>query len=396
MRRDFGAAGEELEKRCSSEWSAVKEKWRARARATKAPPCTKTHQRCSCPRRKRYLQCACRPQRSARPLRRRQVRRALALCTRRPHSHSLMPTCFRSCMTTKTKTWVAHALLGTRTHSQTTTVCKTAAPWSRRRCVVRKRSCTYVRAQMDDFVVVIEIKTQKKGSAEQQYTQSTRNLLVHIYKKDAVPEMSFSAGADVLSVAKFNVSEVEALFAVASDMKSIVESAGGCTLLERRVLASAFFEPSTRTSCSFGSAMARLGGSVLSVDAASSSAVKGESLADSCRTLSCYADAIVLRHPAVGAAAEAAAAVPVPVINAGDGVGEHPTQALLDLFTIRAERGTLEGTHVVVVGDLKNGRTVHSLTKLLARWPGVSFTLVAPRTCLACRRDGLQTSLLCK
>jgi len=195
--------------------------------------------------------------------------------------------------------------------------------------------------------------------------------------------MSFAPGADVLSVSAFTVPEVESLFDVADDMQRIVASSGGCGLLSRRVLASAFFEPSTRTSCSFGAAMARLGGAVLSVDGASSSAAKGESLADTARSLACYADALVLRHPAVGAAAEAAAAVAIPVINAGDGVGEHPTQALLDLFTLRAERGGLAGTHAVLVGDLRNGRTVHSLAKLLARWPAVRFTLVSPGACRA-------------
>ena len=165
---------------------------------------------------------------------------------------------------------------------------------------------------------------------------------------------------------------------MAGDMRSIVESAGGCSLLRHRVLASLFFEPSTRTSCSFAAAMSRLGGSVLAVAESTSSAAKGESLADTVRSLACYADAVVLRHPAVGAAAEAAAAIAVPLLNAGDGVGEHPTQALLDLYTIAAERGALAQLHVVLVGDLRNGRTVHSLSKLLARWPGSRFTLVAP------------------
>ena len=202
--------------------------------------------------------------------------------------------------------------------------------------------------------------------------------------------MSFQRGSNVLSVSGFTVESVEALFAVSSDMRAIVERRGGCSLLAHRVLASLFFEPSTRTSCSFSAAMARLGGSVLSVAESTSSAVKGESLADTVRSLACYADAVVLRHPAVGAAAQAAAAVTVPLINAGDGVGEHPTQALLDLYTILAERGALAGTHVVLVGDLRNGRTVHSLSKLLARWPGVRFTLVAPGACRRCcgRRGG--------
>jgi hypothetical protein len=108
-----------------------------------------------------------------------------------------------------------------------------------------------------------------------------------------------------------------------------------------------------------------------------SSAVKGETLADTARTLECYADVMVLRHPVMGSAATAAAAVRIPVLNAGDGVGEHPTQALLDLYTIRSELGTLEGLTVTVVGDLKHGRTVHSLLKLLALFP-VQVIAVSP------------------
>ena len=209
--------------------------------------------------------------------------------------------------------------------------------------------------------------------------------------------MSFAAGADVLSVAGVSAGECEALFAVAEDMRAIVErGGGGCALLSRRVLALAFFEPSTRTSCSFAAAMARLGGAVLPLPdgPASSAGGKGESLADTARALAAYADALVLRHPRVGAAAEAAAACACPVINGGDGVGEHPTQALLDAFCARAElpprragaqgaqgaheRQGLAGAHFVLVGDLRNGRTVHSLARLLALWPGVRFTLVAP------------------
>lgn len=109
-----------------------------------------------------------------------------------------------------------------------------------------------------------------------------------------------------------------------------------------------------------------------------SSAVKGETLSDTAKCLGCYCDAVVLRHPVKGSAAEASSACPVPVLNAGDGVGEHPTQALLDVYTMRAELGKLEGLSVTLVGDLKNGRTVHSLSRLLSLWPGVTLTYVAP------------------
>ena len=140
-----------------------------------------------------------------------------------------------------------------------------------------------------------------------------------------------------------------------------------------------FFEPSTRTRFSFEASMLRLGGNVITTENAGvfSSAQKGESLPDSIRTLCCYLDVIVLRHFDDGSAAIAAAASTVPVINAGDGPGEHPTQALLDLFTILEECGDPAKQHVVFVGDLKHGRTVHSLARLLAMY-GTCMSFVSP------------------
>lgn len=168
---------------------------------------------------------------------------------------------------------------------------------------------------------------------------------------------------------------------VAGDMEVIVEAQGGCDLLKHRILANVFYEPSTRTSCSFAAAMMRLGGSVLQVNESTSSAVKGESLADTMRSLACYADAVVLRHPVAGSAAEAAAAISLPFLNAGDGTGEHPTQALLDYYTIVRELGAAEPGAaprvVTMVGDLKNGRTVHSLVRLLLNF-NYDFHFVAP------------------
>ena len=145
-------------------------------------------------------------------------------------------------------------------------------------------------------------------------------------------------------------------------------------------LASLFYEPSTRTRFSFESAMHKLGGNVITTDNAGafSSAAKGETIEDTIRVVSSYVDAIVLRHTQCGAAARAAAVASVPVINAGDGDGEHPTQALLDLYTIQRERGSVEGTRVAFVGDLKYGRTVHSLVQLLVSIPGVSIELISP------------------
>jgi aspartate carbamoyltransferase catalytic subunit len=152
---------------------------------------------------------------------------------------------------------------------------------------------------------------------------------------------------------------------------------------ERRqgsLLAAVFYEPSTRTRFSFEAAMHRLGGQVLSAESAgkASSAAKGESLEDAIRVISGYADAIVLRHPEIGAAERAALAATVPIINAGDGAGQHPTQALLDLYTIRKELGRLDRLRVGLVGDLRHGRTVRSLASLLARFPENELVLVSP------------------
>lgn len=150
-------------------------------------------------------------------------------------------------------------------------------------------------------------------------------------------------------------------------------------LARNRVLANLFYEPSTRTSSSFHAAMIHLGGSVIPINSVEySSVAKGETLEDTIRTLECYADVIVLRHSEVGAAQRAAAVASVPIINAGDGVGEHPTQALLDLFTIQRERGEINGLHVALMGDLRHGRTVKSLAKLLRNYD-VKITWVSPQ-----------------
>ena len=150
--------------------------------------------------------------------------------------------------------------------------------------------------------------------------------------------------------------------------------------LRGRILATLFYEPSTRTRLSFEAAMQKLGGSVLSVENArdSSSAVKGETIADTVRVVSGYADAIVIRHFEEGTAAAAAEVSPVPVINAGDGAGEHPTQAIADTYTIHTELGRLNDLRVVLVGDLLYGRTIHSLLPLLAKFPGLRVELVSP------------------
>lgn len=186
-------------------------------------------------------------------------------------------------------------------------------------------------------------------------------------------------GMDILSVAQFDQEKIEYIFARAREMREMVRRVHGADLLKGQVLSCLFYEPSTRTSSSFIAAMERLGGSVIPITQGVqfSSVSKGETLADTIRTLEQYSDVIVLRHPEIGAAKLAADYADIPVINAGDGPGEHPTQALLDLFTIQDELGQIDGLKVAMVGDLRYGRTVHSLTKLLLGY-NVSLRFVSP------------------
>lgn len=186
-------------------------------------------------------------------------------------------------------------------------------------------------------------------------------------------------GKDILSVSQFDRSDLEAVFGVAKEMRSTVERVGSFDLLKGKVLANLFYEPSTRTSSSFLAAMTRLGGSVIPINEVRySSVAKGESLPDTVRTLESYADVIVLRHPEVGSAALAASYAHKPIINAGDGIGEHPTQALLDLFTIEEELGRVDGLTITMLGDLRFGRTVHSLARLLSLYD-VRLNYVSPQ-----------------
>ncbi len=185
-------------------------------------------------------------------------------------------------------------------------------------------------------------------------------------------------GKDIISVKQFDRSDLEYIFGVAREMEEMVHRVGSFDLLKGKILASVFYEPSTRTSSSFTAAMERLGGSVIPINEVHYSSVsKGESLPDTVRTLEAYADAIVLRHPDVGSAELAAKYARKPIINAGDGIGEHPTQALLDLFTIQEEMEHIDGLTVTMVGDLKFGRTVHSLARLLALF-NVRLNYVSP------------------
>jgi len=183
---------------------------------------------------------------------------------------------------------------------------------------------------------------------------------------------------DVISVRQFDRDKLSYIFGLAAEMRHMVQQIGSADLLRGRVLANLFYEPSTRTSSSFMAAMQRLGGSAIPINEVRySSVTKGESLPDTIRTLECYVDIIVLRHPEVGSAQIAADYASKPIINAGDGTGEHPTQALLDLFTIQEELGRIDGLSVAMVGDLKYGRTVHSLTRLLSMFD-VRLSFVSP------------------
>ncbi|KAL4806791.1 hypothetical protein BDV18DRAFT_159960 [Aspergillus unguis] len=182
----------------------------------------------------------------------------------------------------------------------------------------------------------------------------------------------------VLSVNQFNRSDLHLLFTVAQEMRLGVQREGVLDILKGRLLCTLFYEPSTRTSASFDAAMQRLGGRTIAIATEHSSTQKGETLQDTLRTLGCYGDAVVLRHPNPASTEIAAKFSPVPVINGGNGSVEHPTQAFLDLFTIREELGTVGGLTITFTGDLKYGRPVHSLIKLL-QFYDVRIQLVAPK-----------------
>jgi len=182
---------------------------------------------------------------------------------------------------------------------------------------------------------------------------------------------------DLISISDLSTQEIQELIDKAQDI--IANPDDYCEKCHRKKLATLFFEPSTRTRLSFESAMLELGGSVLGFsEAQSSSASKGESVADTARTVSCYADIIAMRHPKEGAPLVAARAASIPVINAGDGGHNHPTQTLTDLLTIYREKGRFDHLTVGFCGDLKFGRTVHSLAKAMSRYPRNRFVLISP------------------
>ena len=190
-------------------------------------------------------------------------------------------------------------------------------------------------------------------------------------------------GQHILSVNQFNRDAIEEVFAVANQMQPYALRQKRNEVLRGAILGNLFFEPSTRTRVSFGTAFNLLGGEVRETTGMSNSALaKGESLYDTARVLSGYSDIVAMRHPEAGSVAEFASGSRVPVINGGDGANEHPTQALLDLFTIEKEclahGQAIDGLHIAMIGDLKYGRTVHSLAKLLSLYKNIHFTLVAP------------------
>lgn len=190
---------------------------------------------------------------------------------------------------------------------------------------------------------------------------------------------TFLFGKDILDVQSLTDDEVRLVMDTAARYEDVLIKGGRLLNMDGKTLATLFFEPSTRTRLSFETAMLRLGGTVISVadGKASSSAKKGETIYDTGKMIESYADVAVIRHPVTGSAAELAAGSSKPVINGGDGAGQHPTQALLDLYTIIKEKGHTDGLTVCLAGDLKNGRTVHSGSALLARM-GVKFIFTAP------------------
>jgi aspartate carbamoyltransferase catalytic subunit len=183
----------------------------------------------------------------------------------------------------------------------------------------------------------------------------------------------------VIEAQQFDMPTLQQLFEVTGKMEQVV-AAGGISEFHNRIMATLFYEPSTRTRFSFETAMHRLGGRVISTENAGefSSAAKGETLEDTIRIINGYADVIVIRHYELGSAQRAAGVSRVPIINAGDGAGQHPTQALLDLYTIRKEIGAIDGIRIAMVGDLAQGRTVRSLAYLLSKFQDVKIFFVAP------------------
>ena len=192
-----------------------------------------------------------------------------------------------------------------------------------------------------------------------------------------MPHLKFQ-GRDIASIEDFTREEINYILGIAKNMEPLAQS--GSEMLKGKILATLFFEPSTRTRLSFESAMLKLGGSVIGFgDADTSSVKKGENLADTVRTVENYADVIALRHPLEGAARLAAEFSSIPIINAGSGAEEHPTQALVDIYTMQKEKRSIDGLKIALVGDLRYGRTVHSLAYALSLY-NIELHLVSPES----------------
>ena len=212
-------------------------------------------------------------------------------------------------------------------------------------------------------------------------TLSSKFEIIIIIKK-SIPKVDF-VGSHILSVSQFNREDIDTIFSVADSMQPFANRECVTRVLEGAILGNMFFEPSTRTRVSFGCAWNLLGGEVRETAEIKTSAIaKGESFYDTARVLSGYSDVIVMRHQIEGSVEEFASASRVPVVNAGDGSNEHPSQALLDLYTIRKEVSDLgksvDNLRIALIGDLRFGRAVHSLCKLLTLYDNVHFTLISP------------------
>ncbi|MCJ7560107.1 aspartate carbamoyltransferase [Candidatus Bathyarchaeota archaeon] len=195
-------------------------------------------------------------------------------------------------------------------------------------------------------------------------------------------------GRDIISIEDFSREEINYILDISHAMEPLASK--GSDMLKGKILATLFFEPSTRTRLSFEAAMLKLGGSTIGfAEAESASVKKGENLADTVRTVENYADIIALRHPLEGAAKLAAEFSKVPIINAGSGAEEHPTQALIDLYTMQKEKGKIDGLKIALIGDLRYGRTVHSLAYALALY-NIELYLISPET-LRMRREVIRT-----
>lgn len=275
--------------------------------------------------------------------------------------------------------------------SKTGSVFPTKSPWACQQEFISSHSNLFRKLLLSKSFSVAakptyqQLSTTFKPLSKEQTWRTSSRSEIHCYSLDTAKLPLFSAGEnfqldDVIEAQQFDRNILNAIFEVAREMEKVEKNSPGSKILRGYLMATLFYEPSTRTRLSFESAMKRLGGEVLTTENARefSSAAKGETLEDTIRTVEGYSDIIVMRHFESGAARRAASTASIPVINAGDGPGQHPTQALLDVYTIDREIGKLDGITVGLVGDLANGRTVRSLAYLLAKYQDVKIFFVAP------------------